>query len=224
MRVKSRLLMTVAMILAFAATALPIRAESSSDSERLEKLEKAVQALQDRNAQLEAEVKKLKKTASTRPATLAPPAEGPTKSVANYDGKSSVEKSVPIEESGSKWKLSTPLTELELFGDIRLRYEYRAGQTVDALVRSPGPDDWLERERERYRIRFGFKGQLADDWFFGLRLETSQNPRSTNVTFGDDTSEQCYSQTNNEPFTRRPATGSTLGRRIWVTKVSPTRC
>jgi len=27
-----------------------------------------------------------------------------------------------------------------------------------------------------------------DDWFFGIRLETSQSPRSTNVTFGDDTS------------------------------------
>jgi hypothetical protein len=26
----------------------------------------------------------------------------------------------------------------------------------------------------------------VDDWFFGLRLETSTNPRSTNVTFGDD--------------------------------------
>ncbi len=25
-----------------------------------------------------------------------------------------------------------------------------------------------------------------DDWFFGLRLETSTNPRSTNITFGDD--------------------------------------
>ena len=26
-----------------------------------------------------------------------------------------------------------------------------------------------------------------DDWFFGVRLETSNNARSTNVTFGDDT-------------------------------------
>jgi hypothetical protein len=29
---------------------------------------------------------------------------------------------------------------------------------------------------------------LADDWFFGVRLETGANPRSSNVTFGDDTS------------------------------------
>jgi len=49
-----------------------------------------------------------------------------------------------------------------------------------------GPRDWQERERERYRLRLGLRGTLADDWFFGVRLETSTSPRSTNVTFGDD--------------------------------------
>ena len=29
------------------------------------------------------------------------------------------------ETSAGKWKLSTPITELELYGDARLRYEYR---------------------------------------------------------------------------------------------------
>ena len=48
------------------------------------------------------------------------------------------------------------------------------------------PNDWYERKRERYRLRIGLKGKLTDDWFFGVRLETSTNPRSTNVTFGDD--------------------------------------
>ena len=33
---------------------------------------------------------------------------------------------------------------------------------------------------------FGERGTLADDWFFGLRLETSANSRSTNVTIGDE--------------------------------------
>ena len=87
--------------------------------------------------------------------------------------------------AAGKWKLSTPITELELYGDARVRYEYRGGRTADdAVPRS----DWLERERERYRVRFGLRGTLADDWFFGIRLETSSNPRSTNVTFADDTS------------------------------------
>src|SRR3954464_2712258 len=87
--------------------------------------------------------------------------------------------------SGGKWKLSTPITELELYGDARLRYEYRGGETTSS---SNFRDDSQERQRERYRLRLGLRGTLADDWFFGIRLETSTNPRSTNVTFGDDTS------------------------------------
>ncbi len=62
-----------------------------------------------------------------------------------------------------------------------------------AAARLPGndpdhPNDWQELERERYRLRLGLRGTLMDDWFFGLRLETSASARSTNVTFGDDTS------------------------------------
>jgi hypothetical protein len=95
--------------------------------------------------------------------------------------------------SAGKWKLSVPITELELYGDARLRYEYRGGETGNSPVAAPGAGvagrhDWQERERERYRLRIGLRGTLADDWFFGIRLETSQSPRSTNVTFGDDTS------------------------------------
>jgi len=33
--------------------------------------------------------------------------------------------------SAGKWKLSTPLTELELYGDVRLRYNYVGGETKD---------------------------------------------------------------------------------------------
>jgi Putative porin len=79
-----------------------------------------------------------------------------------------------------KWKLSTPIQELELYGDVRLRYDLRSGENLS--------NDTMQRSRERYRIRLGLRGILADDWFFGVRLETSQNPRSSNVTFGDDTS------------------------------------
>jgi hypothetical protein len=82
--------------------------------------------------------------------------------------------------SADKWKLSTPITELELYGDARVRYEIRNGENLT--------DDTIQRNRERYRLRLGLRGTLADDWFFGVRLETNQNSRSTNVTFGDDTS------------------------------------
>src|SRR6266853_679648 len=89
-----------------------------------------------------------------------------------------------IKESTStpagKWKLSTPITELELYGDARFRYEIRSGETDS--------QDTLQRNLPRYRLRLGLRGILADDWFFGVRLETSTNSRSTNVTFGDETS------------------------------------
>jgi Putative porin len=88
--------------------------------------------------------------------------------------------------AAGKWKLSAPINEVELYGDMRVRYEQRQGTTADVVPGTPGPNDTLKRSRERYRLRLGLRGTLADDWFFGLRIETSTNPRSTNVTFGDD--------------------------------------
>ena len=90
-------------------------------------------------------------------------------------------------ESESKLKLSKSVTELELSGDARVRYEVRNGKTAAPDPINP-PGDTFQRDRPRYRLRIGLKGTLVDDWFFGLRLETGTNPRSTNVTFGDDTS------------------------------------
>ena len=181
-------------LLAMIPVCLP--AETSSDAERLEKLERAVQQLQERNAQLEAEVKTLKNQRERGAAAV--PAEGLAKPNVTSDGKRYVEKSAPIEKSaGNKWKLSTPITELELFGDARVRYEYRGGQGADNTdIR----DDWQERRRERYRLRLGLRGILMDDWFFGVRLETGAGPRSSNVTFGDDSS--TTSPGNGGPFAK----------------------
>ena len=82
--------------------------------------------------------------------------------------------------AAGKWKLSTPITELELYGDARLRYEIRNGEDLT--------NDTLQRNRARYRLRLGLRGILADDWFFGVRLETNTSSRSSNVTIGDESS------------------------------------
>jgi hypothetical protein len=170
-------------------TAPPLRAQASSDTARIEKLERAVELLEKQNAELKAEVSSLKKTS-----TSGPIVEGKTKTQVTYDGKTYVEKVVPAEKSSAdKWKLSTSISELELFGDLRLRYQYNGGETKSTgPVAAPGAgvagtNDWQERERERYRLRLGLRGTLLDDWFFGIRLETNNNARSANVTFGDDT-------------------------------------
>jgi len=138
--------------------AQPLRAQASSDTARIDKLERAVELLEKQNAELRAEVNSLKsKHTEPAPAVVA---GGKTKTQVTYDGKSYVEKLVP-DFGGSKWKLFPAITELELFGDIRLRYEYRGG-------RLPGddplhPNDWQERERERYRLRLGLRGTFLDD-------------------------------------------------------------
>jgi len=158
-------------------------ASNTSESERIEKLERAVELLEKRNAELQAEINSLKK--QTASATVVA-GEGKTKTQVTYDGKTYVEKLVPALPGAEKWKLFPAITELELFGDMRLRYEYRGGRLPDD---DPShPNDWQERERERYRVRLGLHGTVLDDWFFGIRLETGTNPRSTNVTFGDDSS------------------------------------
>jgi Putative porin len=76
-----------------------------------------------------------------------------------------------------KLKLNSALKSLEIYGDARLRYEWRQGQDVDG--------DTYSRERFRYRVRLGLKGDYKDDWYYGLRLETGRKARSTNVTLGD---------------------------------------
>src|SRR5262249_25128635 len=72
------------------------------------------------------------------------------------------------ETSAGKWKLSTPITELELYGDVRLRYNYDGGETKSRGptaapgVGVAGANDWQERSRERYRVRLGLRGTLMD--------------------------------------------------------------
>ena len=184
---------TGASLAAIASLAVqPLGAQTSSDSARLEKLERAVEMLEKQNADLKAEVSSLKKHHAPETAVAG---EGKTKTEISYDGKTYVEKTVPVEKSSAdKWKISTSTTEMELYGDVRLRYQYNGGETKSTgPVASPpgagiaGTNDWQERERERYRLRLGLRGTLMDDWFFGVRLETSANDRSGNVTFGDDT-------------------------------------
>ena len=80
----------------------------------------------------------------------------------------------------SKWKISNAIKNIELFGDIRFRYENRS-------VTTPGHES-LELGRERYALRLGLRGDLTDDFYYGLRLETAANPRSPWVTFGTSSS------------------------------------
>ncbi|MBA2434839.1 MAG: hypothetical protein H0V54_07120 [Chthoniobacterales bacterium] len=59
--------------------------------------------------------------------------------------------------AAGKLKLSTPVTELELYGDARMRYEIRTAEAgaPDTISR---PGDNTQRNRFRYRLRLGLRG------------------------------------------------------------------
>jgi len=83
----------------------------------------------------------------------------------------------------SKWKISDAIKSVELFGDLRLRYEEREAKT---------PGGRIELDRGRYAVRLGLRGQAFDDFYYGFRLDTAANPRSPWVTFGTSSSAVPY--------------------------------
>ena len=85
--------------------------------------------------------------------------------------------------AASKWKLSDSIKSIGLYGDVRFRYEYRS---ADNAPGSGASGDTYERDRFRYAVRLGLRGDLFDDFYYGLRVDTSSNPRSPWITFGDD--------------------------------------
>jgi hypothetical protein len=80
----------------------------------------------------------------------------------------------------SKWRIGDAIKSVELFGDIRLRYEDRDAKAPDYTS--------VRLQRFRYSLRFGLRGDIKDDFYYGFRLETASNPRSPWVTFGSSTS------------------------------------
>jgi hypothetical protein len=88
---------------------------------------------------------------------------------------------------GTKFKISKAIKSIEVFGDLRFRYEYRAAQL--------GPEAgsiYDAENRWRYALRLGVRGDLVDDYYYGLRLETSPNERSSWNTFGNSSASAYY--------------------------------
>jgi hypothetical protein len=77
----------------------------------------------------------------------------------------------------SRFQLSPAIKKMEVFGDIRLRYENRSA--TDPKGNS------INYQRLRYALRLGLRGDIYDDFYYGFRVETSSNPRSTWVSFGN---------------------------------------
>ncbi len=138
--------------------------ETHSDSERLEKLERAVDQLQKRNAELEQEISSLKKQAAVAP-------EGKMKTKVSYDGKSYVEKAVVEKEKAPLYVLQRGVElKLVLGGFIQANFE---GGDVSAFEGRFGQTALDDRFRLR-RARINLTGDFAEQFDFKVEGDFGQ--------------------------------------------------
>jgi len=134
----------------------PLGAQTRSESERLEKLERAVEQLQKRNAELEQEVSSLKKQAAVAP-------EGKMKPKVTSDGKSYVEKAVVKEEKPPLFVVPRASEfKLVLGGYIQVNFE---DGDVSAFEGRFGQTVVKDRFRLR-RTRINLTGDFAENFDF----------------------------------------------------------
>src|SRR6059036_1313348 len=157
-------------------TAQPLRAESSSETARIEKLERAVELLQKRNADPQAEINNLK----TRQAAYPP--EGKLKKKVTYDGKTYVEKAVVEEEKPPVYvQQRGPELKLVLGGFIQMNFE---DGDVSAFEGRFGQTALKDRFRLR-RARINLTGDFAEQFDFKLEgdFEQSDGLNSSRTAF-----------------------------------------
>ncbi len=82
--------------------------------------------------------------------------------------------------SAGKININSSITELKLYGDLRLRYQYDDRQSQVAA-----PNHVDQRSRWRYRLRLGADVALGDNWFAGFQLQSGPNSDSGNQTFSN---------------------------------------
>ena len=147
-------------------TVQPLAAQTASESERLQKLERAVELLQKQNAELKAEVNSLK---SKETASVP---DGKFKTKVTYDGKTYVEKAVVeekkvpvyVQQAGSEIKLV-------LGGFIQTNFE---DGNVSAFEGRFGQTALKDRFRLR-RARIGMTGDFAQNFDFKIEGDFEQN-------------------------------------------------
>jgi phosphate-selective porin len=165
---------SLAAIVLLAAPSL--RAQTPSESERLQKLERAVEQLQKRNAELEQEVSSLKKQ------TAEFPAGAKMKTKVIHDGKSYVEKAVVEEEKLPVYvQQRGPELKLVLGGYIQANFE---GIDVSPFEGRFGSTALKERFRLR-RARINLTGDFAEQFDFKIEgdFENSDGISSSRTAF-----------------------------------------
>src|SRR5216117_1737284 len=155
-------------------TTQQLRAESSSDTARIEKLERAVELLAKQNAELHAEIKSLKKETASVP-------DGKFKKKVTYDGKTYVEKAVVEEEKPPVYvQQRGPELKLVLGGFIQANFE---DGDVSAFEGRFGQTALKDRFRLR-RARISLTGDFAEQFDFKMEgdFENSDGTSPSNRT------------------------------------------
>src|ERR1700688_1750432 len=144
-----------------------LRAQTSSESERLQKLERAVEQLQKRNAELEQEVSGLKKQSASATEVGA---RMKTKIIS--DGKSYVEKAVVEEEKPQGFVVPRASEfKLVLGGYIQVNFE---DGDVSAFEGRFGMTALKDRFRLR-RARINLTGDFAEQFDFKVEGDFEQS-------------------------------------------------
>jgi len=159
--VQNHVLISILLVTALRPAAM----EAASESDRLERLERAVEQLQKRNAELEAEVRSLK-----QPTAAVPDGKFKTKMI--QDGKTYVEKSVPqveklpiyVQQRGSELKLV-------LGGFVQMNFEDGAVSAFEGRFGQTAVDD---RFRLR-RARINLTGDFAEQFDFKMEGDFGQS-------------------------------------------------
>ncbi len=159
------------LLLSCAISSGLLRAQSvGSDSERLQKLERAVELLQQRNADLEREVSSLKEAGNS----TSHPARETARAPVATDGKAVVEKTEVKEEKKPVYAVAAASEfKLTLGGFIQTQIE--AGD-VSAFEGRFQPANGEIKDRFRIRrARINVSGDYQDEFDFKLEGEFTQN-------------------------------------------------
>ena len=105
-------------------------------------------------------------------------------------------------KKASKLSVSDAIDNATIYGDIRARYERRSGDRASTTSTSNGVE--IDSNRSRYKITLGVETK-AGDFYSDLAFALSDNGRSDNISFGDNTSP--YSKNASGVYLKRATVG-----------------
>ncbi len=89
------------------------------------------------------------------------------------------------ETSAGKININSSVSQMKLFGDLRVRYQYDNKDAQRDPAGSRVSPTGTQRSRYRFRLRLGAEFQMGASHFGGVELQTSQASDSGNQTYED---------------------------------------